>query len=171
MQDKCGCKGSKCPGGDVALECEVQGSVELKKYKPNTGVDAYDLADFDARKLRLETSSSSVKVQPTADPYAVVTLTRKGKVVARRSFNLAIEGDDIVPANHAALTSFVRNNYHNADDFEFDISNVEFESEVGSNTLVMELAYDDTILGGDSDAVYIPGGGGFCNGLRCYDPR
>lgn len=154
--------------GDISCQGSIQG--EIKKMASGNSLDQSDLATFDARNLYVDTSNSNVSLKTGATPTATVYLTSGKSVIHKKRIELATSGPKLIPSHPNRLSSFIRNAGYKADGIRIDFTGVRFASKSGNNAAVVEWIYDDEVIGGVSDSIYMPEGR-YCDGGICYEPK
>lgn len=170
----CASSGSlKCTArSDGTGECTGTVQFMVQKASSSSAVDQYDLASFNANNLKADTSSSNVRVKSASNPYTTISLYNNGSLVARKNFNMVVNGDNITPANPSAVSTWVQSYSNTVDDFRISYSGVDFALQDGSNNFVLEWYYENSQLGGNSDSLYHRiDGDGYCDGSICYEPK
>lgn len=148
-----GCRTSS----DDSWSCEGEIGGSFKQSPDANMLDQYDLRYFDSSKLAVRTASSNVALKATSSQISfTVYLYNDGSLVDARTFSAsAINSTTIKASNHPEVTAWVRQYDGMVDDYKIDLQNVMFEQTDGTNTVVLEAYYDNSLDGGGSWSEYI----------------
>ncbi len=135
----------ECIGGSSGIErCDFKIIVEINSVG----------SGFDSGKFSMDTSQSTVGfVQNLLS--ATLVQKRNGVIVGSLSFQFSRNGDDWSPVNTQSLNTWVANNATDNDVIEIGVSGFEFVSSPGTNLVVTEVVYDNTVMAGDSKSWYV----------------
>ncbi len=135
----------ECVGGSEGIErCNYKIIVEINSVG----------SGFDSGKLWMDTSQSTVGFALNM-LSATLVQKRNGVIVGSLNFQFSRNGDDWNPVNTQSLNTWVAQNAADSDVIEIGVSGFEFVSSPGTNLVVTEVVYDNTVMAGDSKSWYV----------------
>lgn len=139
-----------CEGGSNGItKCQVILTIKTKSIG----------GGFDAGKLSMDTGQSSVDFSQSL-VSATLVQKRNGVVIGNHSFQLSKSGDSWNPSNVQSLNAWIAANISDYDTMEIGIADLSAYDSPGTNIVVTEAVYDNTILAGGSRSWYVNSGGG-----------
>ncbi len=128
-----------CVGNTTSSSCN--GAIFFRKtWKSSDG-------GFDASLVRLNLSQSNVNLVTASGTFVLSIKNTSGSVVASSVFNWYSVGNFIYPSEKSSMSTWVNTHLQNDYIIDFDISGIETDGQVGSNTLTAVFEYDGSSIG------------------------
>lgn len=145
-----------CDVGQSDPQCRIEVEGNFKMSPSGTELDTYDLAQFDASKLRANVAETSMTLKTGSSPQFAISLYRSGSLVASRTFTGIVSSTGIIrPADPTSFTSWIRQYSGDVDNYSVGVTGLEYTMHSGTNTFTAEIIYDSEIQGGDSTSAYV----------------